>query len=203
MGLRNAGPRTLGPIGRAALAGRDRDRRPRAEFGVAGEVVDPDPIVPRGDRAERDAPGGEVHPGEQVRRELVGRRDDIVALAPGEALSDEADPDRRVGDEGDLVGLGADQRGRLPLGPGDRGHQALVLVGPQRPAERGRVEGSVPDQGAAHVQGHHGQAMPEIPAPVAAQRAWQRLDAVSPHQSHLVTVAADRERGQTAWGEGA
>jgi len=57
------------------------------------------------------------------------------------------------------------------------------------------VEGTVPDQGAAHVQGDHREAMPEVPAPVTAQRTRDRLDPGPPHQPHMVTVAAERERG--------
>ena len=93
------------------------------------------------------------------------------------------------------VPVGADQRGRLALGPGDRGHQAFVLVRPHPPAEGGRVEGAVPDQGAAHVQGDHRQAVPEVPAPVTAQRTRDRLDSVPPHQPHMVAMPAERERG--------
>ena len=53
----------------------------------------------------------------------------------------------------------------------------------------------MPDPAAAHVQGDQRQAMPEVPAPVAAQRAGDRLDPVPPHQPHVIAVAAERERG--------
>src|SRR5580704_13252935 len=135
----------------------------------------------------------------------------VIPLALVDKVGEPVDPRVRVGGLVEVpalpgpgpvrafgVPVGADQGRRYAVRPGDRGHEALVLVGPERAAERGRVEGAVPDRDAADVQGDHGQAVPEETAATAAQRAGERLDAVPPHQSHVIAVAANREGGYAA-----
>ncbi len=93
--------------------------------------------APRGSArsaARRRGPRGSSR--DRVRRIFLGRRDDAVADLPRKALGHEADAVRRVGDEGDLVGLGADQgRG----GAGGRPRRASpTWASGRRPAPPGR-----------------------------------------------------------------
>ena len=101
------------------------------------------------------------------------------------------DPVRALG-----VPVRSHERGQAAARDGQHGDDQLVLVGPQLPAERGRVVGRVPDQdAAADIQGDAGQRVPEVAGSVAAQRAGDRLDAVAPHQAAVVAVWAHGQRG--------
>ncbi len=88
------------------------------------QILEPDPAIAAGHLPDRDPPAGQVHPGQEVRGIFVGGRHDVIAVAPGIALGNQADPLGRAVDESDFVAIGVDQAGDLVA---DRLKPPLVL----------------------------------------------------------------------------
>ena len=123
-------PDVVPVAGREADPAHGHDPRPLvAGFGQAFQI---EPAADIGRHAPRfDAAAGQIHPRIDVRRKLVGERDDIVARSPIESFGNQADAARRVADERDLIRMGADHlRGRGP-----HRFDALHPIAPNRVAD--------------------------------------------------------------------
>ena len=81
--------------------------------------------------ADGDTAAGEVHPRVNIGGVIVGVTDQLVTLAPRDAIGKDAKPQRGGAEEGDLVGVGADEIGGNDAGfvdAGDDGAELLVVL---------------------------------------------------------------------------
>ena len=64
--------------------------------------------------ADLDAAPGQVSPGSQVRRELVGGHDHTIAWSPAPTFRDLPDAIRGVGDQSYFIRMAVDHFGEVP-----------------------------------------------------------------------------------------
>jgi len=131
---------------------------PRAPVAGVGQAIQIDLSPLDRHSAGFDAAPGQVHPRVLVRRKLVGQRHDVVALAPGKSFRHEVDARRRIGNQRDLLGRGADQLRRGPTHLLD----AFLPLEPNRIAQLGGLSRPGLDRLAGRPRKRRGRRVVQV-----------------------------------------